>query len=104
VPGEWRDTRGIRTASRDPRRAPLGRVEPVGGGLVDEGGLADARLDPDQPCVTVAPGEVAYWPVEQRKLVDATRQHDGRGYRMHGMKRTNCASDEQAERFRTLIR
>ena len=70
----------------------------------DEGGLADARLALDEHCVATALGELSQQPVEQRKLVDTAGQHAGRGYRMHGMKRTSCASAEQAERFRTLIR
>ena len=35
-----------------------------------------------------APGEVSQEPIEQRKLVGASSQHAGRGYRMHEIKRS----------------
>ena len=70
----------------------------------DEGGLSDSRLALDEHGVATALGKVPQYPIEQRKLVLAPGQHAGRGYRMHVTKRTSCASIEQAERFRTLIR
>jgi hypothetical protein len=54
----------------------------------NQGGLSDPGFALDQHDAAAAPGEVSQQPVEQRKLVSASSQHAGRGYRMHEVKRS----------------